>query len=134
MTNATATRTPAASLVAVLALAQAALGTLRALDWFQIGTDLIGRGVVFLPLVGDLVLFRGAMIAGIALLYALFAWGILQGRPWARTVGLIAAAVNLLLVVGVLIEAESIMRTLLWCIVPVVVLCYLLAQPRRSSA
>jgi hypothetical protein len=107
MTNATLTRTPTASLVAVLALAQAVLGTSRALGWFEIGSDLFGRGIMILPIVGVMALVRGAMIAGIAMLYAFFAWGVLKGRPWARTVGLIAAAVS--------------------------VVSYVLAQPRPST-
>jgi len=132
MTNSTPTRTLAPSLIAVLALAQAALGVLRALGWFQIGSDLMGRGVMLLPIIGVMVLARGALIAGIALLYASFAWGSLQGRPWARRVGLIAAAVNLLLALSVLIQGEFIMGALLWCIVPAIVVCYLLAQPSEK--
>jgi hypothetical protein len=133
MTNATLTRTPAAFLVAVLALAQAMLGASRALGWFQIGSDLLGRGIMILPVIGVMAFVRGAMIAGIALLYAFFAWGVLKGRPWARTIGLIAATVNLLLVLSLLIQDEFIMRSLLWCIVPVGVVWYLLGQPRASS-
>ncbi len=56
-----------------------------------------------MPTIGILVYLRGALIAGIALLYGFFAWGLLKGRPWARTVGLIAAAVNLLLVLSMVI-------------------------------
>jgi hypothetical protein len=56
----------------------------------------------------------------------------LQGRPWARRFGLIAAAANLLLAVSVLIQGEFIMRTLLWCIVPAIILCYVLAQPKDA--
>ena len=134
MTNSMPTRTPIGSLIAVLALVQAAFGVLRALGWFEIGSDLMGRGVLLLPIVGVMVFARGALIAGIALLFAFFAWGTVQGRPWARRVGLIAAAVNLLLVLSVLIQGESIMRGLLWCIVPVIVVGYLLAQPSASSA
>jgi hypothetical protein len=134
MTNSMRTRTLVGSLVAVLALAQAALGLVRALGFFEMGSDLMGRGVLLLPIIGVVVLVRGALIAGIALLYAFFAWGTLNGRPWVRTVGLIAAAVNLLLVVSVLIQGEPIIRVLLWCIVPIVVVCYLVAQPRASSA
>lgn len=133
MTNATLTRTPTTSLVAILALAQAVLGTSRALGWFEIGSDLLGRGIMILPIVGVMAFVRGAMIAGIAMLYAFFAWGVLKGRPWARTVGLIAAAVNLLLVLSALVQDEFAVRSLLWCIVPVSVVWYVLAQPRPST-
>ncbi len=127
-------RTPVGSLIAALALAQAALAVVRALGWFEVGSDLMGRGVMVLPVLGMLVFARVALIAGIALLYVLFAWGIVKGRPWARTVGLIAAGVNLLLVASVLIQGEAILRGLVWCIVPVIVVFYLLAQPRVSRA
>ena len=133
MKNSTAARTPAASLIAVLALAQSAFALLHSLGWFQMGSELMGQGVLALP-IGFVVFVRGALVAGTALLYAVFAWGAWNGRPWARTVGLIAAAVNLLLAVSVLIQGDVFTRALLWCIVPVVVVCYLFAQPKASSA
>jgi hypothetical protein len=111
-----------------LALVQAAFAVLRALGFVQIGGDLVGRSVLLLPL-GVLVFARAALIAGIALLYGCFAWGTWQGRPWARRFGLVAAAANLLLVLSVLIQGELIALSLFWCIVPAIVLFYLLAQP-----
>lgn len=75
-------RTPAASLIAVLALAQAALGVVRSV----------------------------------------------------RTVGFVAAAVNLLLASNLVIQGEPIVRALVWCVVPVVIVCYLLAEPSRPIA
>jgi len=74
MTNSSLARTPAASLITVLALVQAALGVLRALGFVQIGSDLVGHGVLLLPL-GVIVFARAALIAGIALLYTFFAPG-----------------------------------------------------------
>jgi hypothetical protein len=120
-------------LIAVFALAQAAFGALRALGFVQIGSDLMGRGILLLPL-GVIVFARAALIVGIALLYASFAWGALQGRPWARRIGLVAAAANLLLVLSVLIQGESIVPVLPWCIVPAIIVFYVLAQPRVPSA
>jgi len=75
---------------------------------------------------------RGALIAGIALLYIFFAWGLFKSRPWARPVGFIAAAVHVLLVLSVLIQGELIAQALLWLIVLVTVVGYLLA-PRRKN-
>jgi len=117
-------------LIAVLSLAQAALGIARSVGWFQIGSDLMGQGVLLLP-ISFIIYVRGALVAGLALLYALFAWGILSGRPWARSVGFVAAAVTLLLVLSVVIQGDVILRVLLWCIVPVVIIGYLLAEPNR---
>jgi len=133
VTDSSPLRTPTASLIAVLALAQAAFGALRALGFVQIGSDLIGRGILVLPL-GVIVLVRAAVIAGTTLLYVLFAWGTLMGRSRARQFGLVAAAANLLLVLSVLIQGEYVIRALIWCIVPAIIFCYLLAQPRAVSA
>src|SRR5262245_37276709 len=134
MTDSTTARPPALSLIAALAVAQALFGVFRALGLFEIGSDLLGRGAVVGPLLGALVFARGVLLAGIALLYCLFAWGSLNGRPWARTVGLIAATLNLLLVLSVAFQGNFLGGALLWSIVPVVVIAYLLSQPRAASA
>jgi hypothetical protein len=133
MTTSMPVRTPTAPLIAILALAQAALGVFRALGWFHIGGDLMGRGVLIMPVVGAVAFARGVVIAGATLLYVLFAGALLTGRPAARPIGLIAAAVNLLLALSLLIQGEGIMRGLLWCLVPAIVVWYLLAQPRAAS-
>jgi hypothetical protein len=133
VTSSSLARTPAASLIAVLALAQAALAAFRALGFVQIGSDLVGRGVLLLPL-GVIVFSRAALIAGIALLYTLFAYGTLKVRPWARRFGLIAAGVNLLLVLSVLIQGERILAAVPWCIVPAIILWHALAQPSAPRA
>jgi hypothetical protein len=127
MNNTVLIRTPAGTVIALLALAQAAFAVFRALGWFHTGSDLLGQGLLLLPLIGVVAYMRGMLIAGIALLYIFFAWGLFKGRPWARPVGLIAAAVNVLLVLSVLIQGELIAQALLWLIVPVSVVWYLLA-------
>jgi hypothetical protein len=132
MNDSSLVRTPAASLIAVLALLQAASGIVRSVGWFEIGSDLVGRGVLLLPILGGMVMARGALIAGIALLYILFAWGTWNRRPWAYTFGLVAAVVNLLLGLSVLIQGEIIVRALIWCIVPVLIIYYLAAPNRQS--
>ena len=133
MTDSSLARTPAASLITVLALAQAALGVLRALGFVQIGSDLVGHGILLLPL-GVIVFARAALIAGIALLYTFFAWGTFKVRPWALRFGVIAAVANLLLVLSVLIQGEPIMSALPWGIVPAIILCYALARPSAPRA
>ena len=133
MNNAVPNRTVAATVIALLALAQAAFGVLRALGWFHTGSDLMGRGLLLLPLIGVVAYARGALIAGIALLYICFAWGLFKGHAWARPVGFIAAAVHVLLVLSVLIQGELIAQALLWLIVPVTVVGYLLAPGRKNG-
>ena len=133
MNAAVPNRTVGATVIALLALAQAAFGVLRALGWFHIGSDLMGQGLLPLPLIGMMAYARGVLIAGIALLYIFFAWGLFKGHPWARPVGFIAAAVNVLLVLSVLIQGELIAQALLWLIVPVSVVWYLLAPAGRQA-
>ena len=133
MTDSSLQRTPVASFIAVLALVQAALAGFVAVGFIEIGGEMMARNFWLLPL-GVAVIARAAFIVGIAFLYAVFAWGTWQGRASARRFGVIAAVANLLLVLGILLQGEYIVRELLWCIVPVVVISYLLAQRRAGSA
>jgi hypothetical protein len=114
------------TVIAVLALAQAVFGVLRALDWFEIGSDFLGRGLLILPLIGVVAYARGLLVAGIALLYVMFALGVFGRKSWARSLGLTAAVVNLLLVLSVVVQGESLIRAILWIIVPVIIVWYLL--------
>ena len=133
MANSAANRTVGVTVIAFLALAQGVLGVLRALRWFEVGSDLTEKGLLLLPLVGMVAYVRGAVVSAIALLYVAFAFGLFSGRAWARSLGLIAATVNLLLVVSVLIQGEFFARDLLWLIVPVMVVCYLLSPGGRPK-
>src|SRR5262245_27075892 len=117
MTRSSPPRTPTAVLIAGLGLVQATFAVFRALGFVQIGSDLIGRSILQMPL-GVLVFARAAQIGVTALLYGLFAWGTLAGRPWTRTVGLLAAALNLLLVLSAVIQGTPVVELLPWCIVP----------------
>ncbi len=121
------------TVVAVLALVQSALGVLRALHWFDAGSDLMGQGLLILPLVGVLAFFRGGLVAAIAILYVVFACGALLGWGWVRWLGIVVAAVTLFMVVSVVIQGESPVRALVWSIVPVVMLWYLLSAPGRDA-
>ncbi len=56
-------------------------------------------------MVGVAALFRGAVIATIALLYVLFFCGALLGMSWARFVGLTAALINIVLVLNAIAKA-----------------------------
>lgn len=119
--------------VAVLSVAQAAFGVLRAMGWFQIGSDLLGRGLVLLPVIGMVAFARGALVATIAMLYMLFAFGLWNGRGWARGVGWTAAVLNLLLAASVLIQGEFILRLLLSMLVPLIVIWHLLTSGDEPS-
>lgn len=121
------------TIVAILALAQATFGVLRAVGWFQVGSDLMGRGLLLLPMIGVMAYARGALVAALALLYIAFAFGLLGGRSWARPVGLTAATLNLLLALSVLLQGEFFTRAILWLIVPVIVVWYLLAPAGRQA-
>lgn len=129
MESATPNGTVGVTVVAVLALVQSSAGVLRALHWFEAGSDLLGRGLLILPLIGVMAYARGALVAGIALLYVVFAVGVFTRKAWARSLGLTVAVVNLLLVLSVLIQGEAPVRALFWAITPVIILWYLLAQP-----
>ena len=133
MESALPKRTVGLTVVAVLALVQSALGVLRALHWFDAGSDLMGQGLLILPLVGVLAFFRGGLVAAIAILYVVFACGALLGWGWVRWLGIVVAGVTLFMVVSVVIQGESPVRALVWSIVPVVMLGYLLSAPGRDA-
>ena len=130
---ASAERTMGLTVVAVLALVQSALGVLRTLHWFDAGSDLMGQGLLLLPLVGVVTFLRGGFVAVIAILYVVFACGAFLGRSWARWLGIVVAIVSLLLVVSVVIQGESPVRALVWSIVPVVMIGYLFSPAGRQA-
>ena len=120
-------------IIALLAMAQGLLGLLRALELVSIGTDVAGRGAVLLPLIGTLMIVRGVLVAALAGLYAVFAWGALRRKAWARPIGILVALVNAVLVVAVLIGGGGSPGTWLWAVVPVTILVYLLAPAGRHA-
>lgn len=126
-------RTPGLMLVALLALAQGVAGVLRATQWIKIGIDLAGRGALVLPIIGDLAIIRGGIVGVIALLFGLFAWGALGGHGWAWSMGLAAAIVNALIVLGLLLGGAPAGQALLWAIVPAILIVYLLSPAGRHA-
>ncbi len=118
--------------IAALALIQSAAGVVRAMQWIEVGSDLLGQGLLLLPAVGLVAIFRGVLIAGIALLFVIFACGAFAGRSWAWWLGLIAALINVLLVVSVALQGELIGRALPWLVVPVLIALYLVTGGRRE--
>lgn len=119
--------------IATLALAQAVLGVLRAFNWFQIGSDFLGQGLLLLPVVGVLVYAWGFLVVSIAFLYIVFAVGLFTDKSWAPSLGMMVALVNVLLVLTVVIHGESLARGLFWLIVPSVIVCYLLSAAGREA-
>jgi len=91
------------------------------------GSDLLGQGLLILPMIGLVAFARGALVLGIALLYVVFAVGMFASKDWARPLGIALAVVNLLLVLSVLIQGESLARAVFWIIVPVIILWRLLS-------
>jgi hypothetical protein len=129
----TNTRSLGLMIIVVLVMAQGILGFLRAIRWFESGVDLLGEGVVFIPLMGLVAIGRGVLIAGIAVLYILFAIGSFAGKSWAWWVGLGAALTNVVLVLSALLQGESVVQSLVWLIVPVILLLYLF-MPQKGAA
>ena len=120
--------------VAVLALSQGILGVFRSLHWFDIGSDLMERGLLLLPAIAMFSYARGALIIFIALLYVLFAIGEFAGRGWGRSCGAVAAVLNLLLVVGAVFQGEDLLRAGLWAVVPAIVLWHVFAGAQGRAA
>jgi len=126
-------RTLALTVVAVLAVVQSIAVILRALEWFDVGSDLMGQGLLLLPLLGLIAIGRGMLVAVLALLFVAFACGALLRRRWARWFGVVLAIVNLLMVLSLVVQGEPPLRALIWAIVPVVMLGYLLSAPGQQA-
>jgi len=120
-------------IIAFLALVQGLLGLLRASNWVQIGADLFGQGLLLLPAVGLLAIFRGLVIAFVALLYVLFFSAVLLAKSWARWIGVAAATVNLLLVLSALVQGASILDAVAWSVIPVLLLFYIFSATGREA-
>jgi len=125
-------RTVGMIVIAVLALVQGVFGVLRALQWFDIGSDLMGQGLLLLPVLGLVAIGRGILVAFLALLFVIFSCSLLLQWSWARGLGIFLSIVNLLLVVSVVIQGESPARALVWSIVPVVMIGYLISSSGRQ--
>ena len=117
--------------VTTLAATQGLLGVLRAFAWFRAGAKLAGQGI---PLMDVLAYGVGKLVLATALLYFIFAAGILLGKGWGWWSGLIAALLNGLLVWGVLSDGERIAEPMFWLVVPVILICYLFSRFGRQHA
>jgi len=127
-------RSPMLIFIAILALIQGVLGVLRAFEWFNVGAELLGQGLLILPLVGVVAFARGGLVIVLAMLYALFAVGLLLQKSWGWWLGLIVSAINVLLVINVVIQGESVSRAVFWLIAPIIVAAYLVSPSGRAAA
>ena len=125
-------RSPMLIFIAILALVQGVLGVFRAFEWFNVGADLLGQGLLILPLAGVVTFGRGGLVIVLATLYLLFAVGMLLQKSWAWWLGLIVSAINVLLVVNVVIQSESGSRAGFGLIAPIIIIAYLLSPPGRA--
>ena len=133
MESPVANRTVGLTVIGVLAVVQSIAGVVRALHWFDIGSDLMGQGLLLLPVIGMLAFARGLLVGAIALLYIVFACGVFLRQNWARWLGVVSSVVNLLLVASVVIQGESMARAAPWIIVPAIILTYLLSAAGRQA-
>jgi len=120
-------------IIGVLAVVQSGAGILRALQWFDIGSDLMGQGVMLLPLAGMLVYGRGVIVVLLALAFLVFAVGVFLQRTWARSLGIGVAVVNLLLLLLVLVQGESLGRVISAAVIPGIIVWYLFAPAGREA-
>jgi hypothetical protein len=119
--------------IALLAVVQGVAGALRALQWFDAGSDLLGQGLVLLPVVGMLAFARGAIVALLAAGFLVFAIGAFLQRSWTLGLGIILSVINLLLVVSLAIQGESLAAAAPWSVIPAVMLVYLLSAGGRTT-
>ncbi len=93
----------------------------------------MGQGLLLVPLVGVIAIARGVFVATIALLFLVFACGLFLQQSWAIWLGIVLAFTNLLLVLSLLIQGESLARALPWVVVPAVILIYLTSAMDSSA-
>jgi hypothetical protein len=115
-------------IMGLLALAQGVFGLLLAYGWVHVGVDLFRDGLLILPVVGTLAVLRGMFVAAVAFLYLLFSCGALLGSPWAWSVGLTAAVINLLLALSALLQGAPLMQVIGWSVVPAILLFHFVFQ------
>ena len=115
-------------IILVLALVQGIAGVLRGFNWVKVGSDLYGQGLLLLPIVGAVAVMRGLFIVAVAILYVLFVSGALLGKSWAWWVGVTAAVINLLVVLGALAQGGFLAEAIAWSVIPLILLLYFFAN------
>ena len=120
-------------LVAVLAIMQGIFGILRAFAWIRVGIDLSMQSILFLPILGAVAFTWGKLMLVLALCYILFALGALLNQRWAWGLGLGVSLVTGLVVLSLMLKGAADIWSLLWLIVPVVLVRYLLSPVGRQE-
>ncbi len=126
-------RPPGPTIVAVLALLQAAFEAVLAVTWLRYGTQLEGKGLLLLPILSLLFVLRGVIAAVLAALYVLFAWGARARSDWAWWLGIWLATLTTLGTVGLLVAGEPLPLAGARAVIPLVLLGYLLSPSGRAA-
>jgi hypothetical protein len=126
-------RTVRLTLIAVLATMQGIFGILRAFAWIRVGIDLSMQSILFLPILGAVAFTWGKLMLVIALCYILFVLGALLHQRWAWGLGLGVSLVTGLVVLSLMLKGAADIWSLLWLIVPVVLVRYLLSPVGRQE-
>ena len=126
-------RTVRLILVAAPAIMQGIFGILRAFEFFRMGINLSMQGILLLPILSAGAFTLGKLVLVMALGYILFALGALLHQWWAWGLGLGISLVTGLVVLSLMRKGAADLWSLLWLIVPVVLVWYLLSPVGRQE-
>ena len=126
-------RTMRLMVIAVLATMQGLVGFLRAFEWVRVGIDMGRQGILLVPILGAVAFTWGKLVLVLALCYILFALGALFHQRWAWGLGLGVSLVTGLVVLSLMLQGTTDLWSLLWLIVPVVLVCDLLSSVGRQE-
>jgi hypothetical protein len=126
-------RTVRLMVIAVLATMQGLVGLLRAFEWVRVGIDMGRQGMLVVPILGVVAFTWGKLVLVLALCYILFALGALFKQRWAWELGVGVSLVTGLVVVSLMLKGGADLWSLLWLIVPVVLVWYLLSPVGRQE-
>ena len=126
-------RTVRLIVIAVLATMQGIVGLLRAFEWVRVGIEMGRQGILFVPILGVVAVTWGKLVLVLALGYILFALGALCYQRWAWGLGVGVSLVTGLVVVSLMLKGVADRWSLLWLIVPVVLVWYLLSPVGRQE-
>jgi hypothetical protein len=112
---------------------QGIFGILRAFEFFRMGIYLSMRGILLLPVLGAIAFTWGKLVLVMALCYILFALGALLNQRWAWGLGMGVSLVTGLVVLSLMLKGAADLWSLLWLIVPVILVWYLLSPVGRQE-
>jgi hypothetical protein len=126
------TRPRMATVIAWLALAEGVLGILVAFVWFQVASFFAPESGGMSMLMSMMAMGRGWSVMALALMYFVFAAGAWQIKAWAWWFGLLLSVLSILTFVSVLLKGGSVVITLLFMIIPVIIMWYILSPTGRQ--